>query len=590
MDEHVPVVAEPLGPDDRPTADRYRWMVESVQEVIFEADPTGAWTYLNPAWTRILGYDVDECLGQPFLDFVHPDDRQANLDVFLETIGSGKDRCRFDARYLTADGGIRHMEIHAWIFRSPDGTPLGSTGTLTDVTDRRLAEAELERRATTDQLTGLANRATLAVRLASVVSGDDGAAHGTALLFLDLDRFKLVNDSLGHDAGDEVIKAVGDRLRAGVGPNDLVARFGGDEFVVVAPGLDQRGSRRLAGRLRAAIAAPIKLPEHSISVSASVGVRLWMPGEHDELEPIAAAKALLRDADAAMYEAKDAGRDRTELFDLGTRERIVERLETETLLRDAERRGELLVHLQPQVALETDEIVGVEALLRWRHPLLGELAPGGFLEVAEESGLIVPIGRWVLDEACRLLSEVEEARLPRVAINVSARQLTAGLVADVASTLAETGADPRRLCLELTESVLLADTAAARASMAALDDLGIRLSLDDFGTGFSSLAYLQRLPLAELKIDRTFIARLDEPEGRAIVSAVLSMADALGLEVVAEGVEREHQARVLLDMGCTVAQGWWFGRPVDIAHLDDAMAETRRAAGRLHLDERVRTS
>ena len=561
-DRPIPQVAHPLGPDEAPTADRYQWMVETVQEVIFEADPTGAWTYLNPAWERALGHGVEESLGRNFLEFVHPDDRQANLDIFVDTVSTGKSRCRFEARYLTASGASRQMEIHAWIFRAEDGTPLGSTGTLTDVTDRHLAELELERRATHDPLTGLPNRTLLAHRLTEAISAM-GSGH-LALLFLDIDRFKLVNDGVGHDTGDHVLRVVADRLRRAVPPDHLVARFGGDEFVIVAPGLAHQASRELAARIRASVAAPIHVEDRELTTTISVGIRVLDGVVASTTDAEALAVDLLRDADSAMYHAKEAGRDRAVTFDLRTRRRIVERLETESLLRSALGRGELELHYQAQFAIADARPVAAEALLRWNHPTRGLVLPEAFIEVAEDCGLITEIGRWVLEEACRRLAEHPHLRL---SVNVSPLQLHNGLVVDVASALRGSGAAADRLRIELTESALLPDPLSARAALVALADLGVRTSLDDFGTGYSSLSHLQHLPIDELKIDRSFVARVGSPDGRAVVAAILAMADALGLGTVAEGVEQQAEADVLAALGCPTAQGFLFGRPVPFAAL-----------------------
>ncbi|HVV76419.1 MAG TPA: EAL domain-containing protein [Mycobacteriales bacterium] len=586
----VPHVRGPLQIGEQPTADRYQWLVESVQDVIFEANPEGRWTYLNPAWQRVLGHAVEDSLGQPFLDYVHPDDRQGNLDVFVETLTMGKEKCRYEARYLTASGDVRWMEINAWIFRGADGEPLGSTGTLTDVTDRRLAELELERRATHDALTGLPNRALLDRHLADAINRCADDQVPLALLFLDLDRFKLVNDTLGHDVGDEVLRAVSERLNDAVRPADLIGRFGGDEFVVIAENLEGPALRPYTQRLHAALGAQLVVAGRELALSTSIGASLV------SVEAVTAAVAggtvtavaneLLRDADSAMYHAKESGRDRTEIFSSLTRDRIVDRFDTENELRRAISHGELALVYQPQVDLGSGRIVGLEALVRWDHPQRGRLLPAAFMSVAEESGLVVPLGRWVLTEACRAM--VTAARFGgkplRVAVNLSAREVSSGIVADLDGILARTGASPEHLCLELTESTLLADADAARLIMSDLASLGVCLSLDDFGTGYSSLAYLQKLPLGELKIDRSFVSHVQEPDGRALVSAVIRLADSLDLDTVAEGIERPDHVRALADLGCSVGQGFLFGQPVS---LEEALSvrpvmPTQRTSSSLH--------
>jgi diguanylate cyclase (GGDEF)-like protein/PAS domain S-box-containing protein len=573
-DRPVPLVARPLGLHDHPTAARYQWMVEAVQEVIFEADPTGTWTYLNPAWERLLGHRVEESLGRSFLDFVHPDDRQANLDVFIETVSTGKSRCCFEARYLTASGEVRHMEIHAWIFRAADGTPLGSTGTLRDVTERRLAEAELERRATHDSLTGLPNRTMLAERLTDEIRVMTGGQ--LALLFLDIDRFKLVNDGVGHDAGDHVLRVVADRLRAAVPAEHLVARFGGDEFVIVSPGCGARASHGLATRVRAAVAAPIPVKGRDLTATVSVGIGVLDQVEASVADPETLAANLLRDADSAMYHAKETGRDRASTFDLRTRRRIVERLETESLLRAALRRGELELRYQGQYRIADRQPVAAEVLLRWNHPERGLVPPEAFIGVAEECGLITEIGRWVLEGACARLAAHPDLRL---SVNTSPLQLHNGLVTDVATVLRSSGAAADQLCIEITESAVSPDPAAARGALVALADLGVRISLDDFGTGYSSLSQLQRLPIDEVKIDRSFVGRAECSDGRALLAAILAMADALGLDTVAEGVEREAEAAVLADLGCHIAQGFLYGAPVPFEGLQASFDRQRLATG-----------
>jgi EAL domain-containing protein (putative c-di-GMP-specific phosphodiesterase class I) len=324
--------------------------------------------------------------------------------------------------------------------------------------------------------------------------------------------------------------------------------------------------------IHTAVSAPIIADGRELGLSASVGASILTAsaaaGAVRDRSVAEVASALLRDADSAMYHAKEAGRDRTEIFSADTRRRIVNKFDTETELRQAINRDELVLVYQPQIDLLSGGVVGFEALVRWDHPERGRLFPADFMAVAEDSGLVVPMGRWVLAEACRASVVLEQSgnRSARMAVNVSAREmLSAGLVADLADILEATGASPDRLCLELTESALLPDASAATAVMRDLAELGLRLSLDDFGTGFSSLAYLQRLPLGELKIDRSFVEQIDESDGRAMVVAVLSLAAALGLDTVAEGVEHARQARVLAKLGCGTGQGFLFGRPTALA-------------------------
>jgi diguanylate cyclase (GGDEF)-like protein len=425
-----------------------------------------------------------------------------------------------------------------------------------------------------DALTGLANRALFLDRLRSVTA----AGTPVAVLFLDLDAFKLINDGWGHDTGDHLLCEVADRLRAAVRPGDLVARLGGDEFTVLCEGVTgEREALAVARRLHEAFEAPFDIAGQLRHVRASIGCRVaaGSAGRHT-------AEALLRDADVAMYQAKDKGRNRVELYSEETRRRIVRRLEVEQELRAAVEAGTLAVHYQPQVDLLTGRVAGVEALARWNHPRMGAVAPLEFISVAEETGLIGPLGSFVLGETCRQVAAWRREGLRLAAtVNVSAHQLgDPGFADSVARHLGAAGLEPSSICLELTESALMGAGEEPRQALAALKVLGVYVAIDDFGTGFSSLAALKRLPVEIVKVDRSFVDGLGtDPEDSAIVASVLSLAHAMGLHVIAEGVETPLQASELVTLGCTVAQGFLWSPAVPAEDVVRVAGELERAGG-----------
>jgi diguanylate cyclase len=439
---------------------------------------------------------------------------------------------------------------------------------LTHMASWRTNEQQLLR----DALTGLPSRLLLMSRLQSALQRIERTGRHVAVLFIDLDRFKVVNDSLGHQAGDRLLLAVTERLRKAVRRHEMPARFGGDEFVLVCEDVsDANDAVAVAERLLKALARPFELEDGPAFIAGSIGIALTR-------DPNASPSDLVRDADAAMYRAKEAGGGRWSIFDQVVRDRVVARQAIEGALRNAIDRGELVVHFQPEVSVGTHEVVGVEALVRWERPGIGMVSPAEFIPIAEETGLIVPIGAWVLREACAQARRFDDGKLV-VRVNVSARQLTdPGLTATVLEALASSGLPPERLCLEVTESVVLEDADRCVAALQGLRDIGVAVALDDFGTGYCSLSYLRRLPIDELKIDRSFVRGLGhEADDDSIVASVIDLARSLGVSVVAEGVETEQQAAALRERGCDTMQGFLFSRPVTA----EAIAARIGAAGDL---------
>jgi diguanylate cyclase (GGDEF)-like protein/PAS domain S-box-containing protein len=451
-----------------------------------------------------------------------------------------------------------------------------SANVIADAIERHQADEALRHRVLHDALTGLPNRLSFVDSLGEALKRATISGTPVGVIFLDLDHFKLINDSFGHHMGDELLRAIAPRLRSHLRPGDVVARFGGDEFGVLVDRLaDEDEALAIADRVAVAFSEPYVLGGAEHFVTASLGISVARPSTREPAD----ADMLIRDADAAMYRAKEKGRARCELFDAEMRARARRRLEVERELREGLERSELLLNYQPVVSLAAGEITGLEALVRWDHPTRGQLDPADFIAVAEESGLIEPIGRWVQETACRQIVEWHEMRPDQrpldVSVNLSARQVShRDLAAQIADILARAGLDPAHLRLEITESVLVEESAAPRASLEALSELGVGLVLDDFGTGYSSLAYLNRFPLDALKIDRSFVEALGvEQERTAIVEAIIGMARALSMDVIAEGVENEAQVSELRRLGCDYGQGHFFSRPLSPEKIGDLLGE-----------------
>ena len=444
------------------------------------------------------------------------------------------------------------------------GEVVGVIGVGSDITEHWQAEKRLEYQAFHDSLTGLPNRQLFADRLEQALrrTRRRRGGHKVAVVFMDLDNFKIVNDSLGHEMGDRLLVAVAQRLRGCLRPENTLTRFGGDEFTILIEEVKGASAAvRMAERIVEALEEPFALDGREFVITASIGIAL---GEVHSESP----EELLRKADTAMYQAKENGSPKYEVFELSMYERVLERLELENNLRCALENEEFKVYYQPIINLQTGEVWGVEALVRWEHPKRGLLTPQQFVPVAEASDLIVPIGRWVLEEACKQakewLREHPRIRPLVVCVNFSARQLQhPECVQTVEEVLWKTGLEPGSLCLEITESAYVRATASQILSLERLKGLGMRISIDDFGTGYSSLSYLKQLPADTLKLDKSFIAEIRENvKDRAIVSSITNLANALGMGVVGEGVESEGQAEQLKEMGCELAQGYHFARPL----------------------------
>jgi diguanylate cyclase (GGDEF)-like protein/PAS domain S-box-containing protein len=524
---------------------------------------------------RIYGFNPAEFTPtfERLMEVVHPDDRQL-LREKIDSALYGGEAYDFEHRVVRLDGRERIVHGRAEVIRDEEGKPLRMVGTIHDVTERKALEERLEYQALHDTLTGLPNRALFMDRLEHALVRARRRKGKLAVLFMDLDNFKVINDSLGHVAGDKLLVAVADRLRACLRPEDTAARLGGDEFTILLEDLKEVGeATRVAERIAEALRTAFSLDGREMFVTSSVGIALWDDTREHPAD-------LLRNADLAMYRAKHAGKARYEVFEERMNARALERLEMENALRRALDRREFVVHYQPVVALDAGEVVGFEALVRWWRPDHSLMTFDEFVLLAEDAGLIVPIRQWALREVCRQAREWQQQYPgdppPTMFANLSARQLQDPNLTRIISQIAEdTGFDPRRLELEITESIAMGDAKATAAALEELKALGVRVAIDDFGTGYSSLSYLGRFPVDSLKIARSFVNRLGEDSGiTVLVSGMINLAHALGLKVVAEGVETAEQLRQLKGLGCDLVQGNYLSRALP-GEAAGAMLKTR---------------
>jgi diguanylate cyclase (GGDEF)-like protein/PAS domain S-box-containing protein len=549
---------------------RFRSLVAHSTDLITVVDGDGLVTYQSPSIERVLGYRADELEGTRFDRIVAAADRPRLEQLVADAAALGPEGHTLECSLEHRDGTKLRFEVQHTDLRHDrhvNGIVLNSR----DVSERKAFEEQLAHQAFHDPVTSLANRALFSDRVEHALMRAPRGFPDIAVMFIDLDDFKTVNDSLGHEAGDEVLKEVARRLQIAVRPTDTVARFGGDEFAVLLESInDSAGAADAAARILQALELPMEMAGKQVFPRASIGICLV-----DREDAVPDAAELLRNADVAMYMAKRDSKGSYRVFEPTMHERVVERLELRSELQRAIETDQLELHYQPVVRLQQHEILGFEALIRWQHPTRGMMPPLQFIPLAEETGLIIPMGRWVLETACREGVRIrEQFARPNpltISVNLSVRQLQSeSIVADVRCALEKSGFPASGLVLEITESVMVADTEFARQRLLELKALGVRLAMDDFGTGYSSLSYLSRFPVDILKMDRSFVGT---GENAALQSAIIALGASLDLEVVAEGIELPEQEASLHELGCELGQGFLFARPMAATALDDFIAE-----------------
>ncbi|SEQ81511.1 diguanylate cyclase/phosphodiesterase with PAS/PAC sensor(s) [Solimonas aquatica] len=568
----------------RDSEERLRIMVDSVADyAIVMLDVHGNVASWNTGAARLHDYQADEALGLPLASFYAPEDVDEGKPQAQLREAIAQDHVEDEGWRLRKDGSHFWANMVMAAIRDTSGRLIGYSVVWRDITERKQYEAHIQHIAQHDALTGLANRKLLDECLAQALRGARAAGRHVAVFMIDVDHFKRINDSLGHPVGDQILLAVSQRLQNELRSNDVVARMGGDEFVAVLRNLREPGeAQRMAARLVASFERPFKVDGHELHLSASIGVSVG-PGDGEEVA------GLLMTADAAMYKAKAAGRGCYRVFSEDMREEASRKLELETAIRQGLQAGEFCMHYQPQVDLRSGQVHGMEALIRWRHPQRGWVPPTEFISVAEETGLIATLGAWTLKRACRDARRIQDStgQSLTVSVNVSPRQfLQRDLPEQVQAACREVQLDPRSLMLEITESSLIQDGEEARRILMQLRAQGVRVAIDDFGTGYSSLSHITRFAVDQLKIDRSFVRDVcDDAADAAVAQAIIAMAHSLGIEVVAEGIEREEQLCYLRTHHCDQGQGYHFGAAVSAEefvaqglHLPRLLPDPRSAA------------
>ncbi|MGA3280281.1 MAG: PAS domain S-box protein [Smithella sp.] len=555
----------------RQSEERYRTILDEMADAYYEVDITGNYTFVNDALCRHLGQTKEELLGTNVRASIDKEDIKTVYNAFKRIYTTGKPEKNISYKIIRKDGTIIFIENSGFPLKNKKGEIIGFRGVGRDITQRKQSDEKIQYLATHDTLTGLPNRSMFSQLLNYAIKTAHRYQRQLAVLFLDLDRFKIINDTMGHDAGDQLLQKIAARLKQSLRTVDVIGRLGGDEFVILIEEVsDSNHIATVAHKILTSVIKPITLMGQENRITVSIGISMYPKDAQDE-------QSLMKNADIAMYLAKEEGKNNYQFYSADIQSKSLERLSIETNLRFALERNELSLQYQAKVDFKTDMITGVEALLRWQNPYLGSVTPTQFIPVAEETGMIVPIGRWVLKTACAQNVAWQKQGLPLVsmAVNLSLRQLMDdALLDDIRAALYDSGMAPNLLELEITESMVMHNPEHIISILAKIKSMGVRLAIDDFGTGYSSLAQIKHFPIDTLKVDRSFIRNIpQDAEDKAITEAIIAMGKTLSLTVVAEGVETEEQMNFLKEHSCDEMQGFYFSKPVVPEQFADLLRE-----------------